>query len=112
MFSDHRLARKLPGEIKIELLSAQDAFMPRVKEIVNSVEADDSGPLAWSESLRKYLAEGDAMIVGARIGRSLVGFLVLEQENAASFSWVADHARDRGLGCAASAPMRQNWGGE
>ena len=99
MLTDPRFARKLPGEIKIEMLAAQDAMIARVQEVVDRIGAPDGRPAAWSESLRRYLADGDAMIVGARIGRTLVGFLVLEPENAlASCAWVAEHVRDRGLG--------------
>jgi hypothetical protein len=97
--TDQRFARKLPGEIKIEMLTAQDALAPRVQEVAAAIGRPEGKPEAWARSLSKYLADGDAMIVSARIGRTLVGFLVLEPENAmASCAWVSEHARDRGLG--------------
>ena len=99
MPTDPRCAYKLPGEIKVEMLAAQDAMMARVQEVAAKIGAPDGQPEEWSESLRKHLADGDSMIVSARIGRTLVGFLVLEPDNAlASCAWVSDMARDRGLG--------------
>lgn len=99
MATDPRFVRKLPGEIKVEMLAAQDLMMMRVQEVASKIGTPDGQPEAWSESLRKHLADGDSMIVGARIGRTLVGFLVLEPEKAlASCAWVSDIARDRGLG--------------
>jgi hypothetical protein len=96
---DYTLARRLPPEIKLELLSAQDSFMPTITEIVDAAGTPDGKPEDWSKSLRKYLADGDAMILGARVGRALVGFMVLEPASeSATFSWVAENMRHRGLG--------------
>jgi hypothetical protein len=72
--------------------------MPRIKQIVGKAasEGDPSGEL---KTLQDYLAGGEAMIVHARMGRALVGFLVLDSSNgAAPFSWVDQRFRHQGLG--------------
>ncbi len=72
--------------------------MPRIGQIIGKVaaEGDPDGDL---KSLQKYLAGGEAMIVHARTGRTLVGFLVLDSSNgAAPFSWVDQRYRHQGLG--------------
>jgi len=72
--------------------------MPRIKQIVGkaAAEGDPDGDL---KNLQSYLAAGEAMIVHARMGRTLVGFLVLDSSNgAAPFSWVDQRYRHQGLG--------------
>jgi GNAT superfamily N-acetyltransferase len=89
---------KVPWEIKLELFSGQSGIMPRITQIVGkaAAEGDPDGDL---KSLQNYLAGGEAMIVHARTGRTLVGFLVLDaSKGAAPFSWVDERYRNRGLG--------------
>jgi len=72
--------------------------MPRIRQIVGkaAAEGDPDGDL---KNLQSYLAGGEAMIVHARMGRTLVGFLVLDSSNgAAPFSWVDQRYRHQGLG--------------
>ncbi len=93
---------RVPPEIKLELGSRQDEFLPRISKIVSSVtvEAQKAGdPTIWLQNLQTHLKSGDAMVVHARMGRTLVGFLVLDPgKGAAPFSWVDQRFRHRGLG--------------
>ncbi len=97
---------RIPHEIKVELFSYQENFLPRMAQIVSGVadasvkgnEFDDD-PTPWLENVQKFLAGGRAMIVHARIGRTLVGFLVLDPaKGTAPFSWVDQRYRKFGLG--------------
>ena len=76
--------------------------MTRIRQIVSGTvaQADAAGdPAEDLEKLQSYLAGGEAMIVHARVGRSLVGFLVLDSsKGAAPFSWVDQRFRHKGLG--------------
>jgi len=93
MPSHHRI----PPEITLELSSGRSDFTPRIRQVVSKAAAGD--PAEWLKNLQNYLAEGDAMVVNARMGRTLVGFLVLDSANAASpFSWVDERFRNKGLG--------------
>ncbi len=93
---------KIPNEIKIELGSRQDGFMARIRQIISgtAAQADAAGDATEDlASLQGYLAGGEAMIVHARVGRSLVGFLVLDStKGAAPYSWVDQRFRHKGLG--------------
>ena len=97
---------RIPHEIKVELFSYQENFLPRMTQIVSKVadasvkgnEFDDD-PTPWLENVQKFLAGGRAMIVHARLGRTLVGFLVLDPaKGIAPFSWVDQRYRKCGLG--------------
>lgn len=92
----------VPPEIKLELGSRQDEFLPRISKILGNVtvEAQKAGdPTSWLQNLQTYLKTGDAMVVHARMGRTLVSFLVLDPgKGAAPFSWVDQRFRHRGLG--------------
>ncbi len=87
---------RIPPEITLELSSGRSDFTPRIKQVINKAAAED--PAEWLKSLQSYLAEGDALVVNARMGRTLVGFLVLDSAKAASFSWVDERFRNKGLG--------------
>ena len=93
---------RVPSEIKLELGSRQDGFMPRIKQIIHGIVTQagtDGDPAGALQSLQGYLAGGEAMIVHARHFRTLVGFLVLDQsKGAAPFSWVDRYFRHKGLG--------------
>jgi len=94
--------RRVPPEIKIELSTAPDGLRPRISQVVNGVVAKakaDGDATQWLANLQRYLAGGEAMIVQARTGRTLVGFLVLDADKgAAPFSWVDQRFRNQGLG--------------
>ena len=100
MATDHAVAPpKLSSEIKLELISSHDVFLPKIAAIVESVGQPEGKPVEWSRTLQKYLADGDALIMGARSSRLLAGFIVLEPATlSAPFSWVAERFRDKGLG--------------
>jgi hypothetical protein len=93
---------RVPPEIKLELGSRQDGFMARIKQIISGTAALASAagdPSDDLKNLQSYLAGGEAMVVHARMGRTLVGFLVLDSTNgAAPFSWVDQRYRNKGLG--------------
>ena len=90
---------RLPSEIKLEMLSSGDQFLPKITEILGSLGSPEGDAIDWSRTLQKYLAEGNAMIVSARTGRSLIGFMVLDPARAsAPCSWVSQRFRDKGLG--------------
>ncbi len=91
---------RVPPEIKVELFSTASGFLPRITQIVKKEGGDDDGdPGVWLKNLTDYLAGGEAMIVNARIGRTLVGFVVLDSTNlTAPFSWVHEAYRNKGLG--------------
>lgn len=93
---------RIPPEIKLELGSRQDEFLPRITKILGNVtiEAQKAGdPTVWLQNLQTYLKTGDVMVVQARMGRTLVGFLLLDPgKGAAPFSWVDQRFRHRGLG--------------
>jgi GNAT superfamily N-acetyltransferase len=93
---------RIPPEIKVELSTRQDGFVPRMAQIVNNVAVQarqDGDPTAWLQSVHNHLTGGEAMIVHARMGRTLVGFLVLDaNKGAAPFSWVDHRYRNKGLG--------------
>lgn len=90
---------RVPPEIKLELFSSDSSFLPRITQIVKNQGPSEGDPAQWLKNLSDYLAKGDAMIVNARMGRTLVGFVVLDSSNlAAPFSWVDDRFRHKGLG--------------
>lgn len=90
---------RVPPEIKVELFSRHDGFLPKITQIVSSKGPSEGDPAVWLKNIESYLAEGEAMIVNARMGRTLVGFVVLDSSNlAAPFSWVDEHFRNKGLG--------------
>lgn len=93
---------RVPPEIKLELVSSQDNVRPRIARHVGEAAAKAKAagdPDQWLAKLQTYLAAGDGMIVHARMGRTLVGFLVLSaEEGAAPYSWVDHRFRHRGLG--------------
>lgn len=90
---------RIPSDIKLELYAPQHGLLPRITEIVKSQEPAEGDVAAWLTNLQDFLAGGEAMIVNARIGRTLVGFVVLDSANrAAPFSWIDARYRNRGLG--------------
>ncbi len=93
---------RVPPEIKLELVSHKDNVLPRIARIVGeaATKAKAAGdPAQWLSNLQSYLSAGDGMVVHARMGRTLVGFLVLDSEGgAAPFSWVDERFRHQGLG--------------
>jgi len=93
---------RVPPEIKLALASRQDNTLPRIAKIVGDMAAkvrEAGDPAQWLANLQTYLADGDRMVVHARMGRTLVGFLVLDSDiGAAPFSWVDERFRHRGLG--------------
>ena len=83
----------------MELFSRESGFLPRITQIVKNQGPSDGDPAQWLEKLTDYLAGGEAMIVNARMGRTLVGFLVLDSSHhKAPFSWVDERFRNKGLG--------------
>jgi hypothetical protein len=94
--------RRVPPEIKIELSTAPDGLRSRISQVVSGVAAKakaDGDATQWLANLQRYLAGGEAMIVQARTGRTLVGFLVLDADKGiAPFSWVDQRFRNQGLG--------------
>jgi hypothetical protein len=90
---------RVPPEIKLEMFSRQDGFLPKITQIVSSKGPSEGDPAVWLKNIESYLAGGEAMIVNARMGRTLVGFVVLDSSNlAAPFSWVDERFRNKGLG--------------
>ncbi|MBY0511126.1 MAG: hypothetical protein K2P94_13370 [Rhodospirillaceae bacterium] len=90
---------RVPPEIKLELFSRQNGFLPKITQIVSSKGPSEGDPAVWLKNIESYLAGGEAMIVNARMGRTLVGFVVLDSSNlAAPFSWVDERFRNKGLG--------------
>ncbi len=93
---------RVPPEIKVEMVSRNDNVLPRIARIVGEAAAKAraaGNPDQWLAKLQSYLSEGDGMVVHARMGRTLVGFLVLDSETgAAPFSWVDQRFRHKGLG--------------
>lgn len=90
---------RVPPEIKVELFSPQSGFLPKITQIVKSQGPSDGDPAVWLKNLTDYLAGGEAMIVNARMGRTLVGFLVLDaSKGAAPFTWVDERYLNKGLG--------------
>lgn len=93
---------RIPPEIKVELASHQYNLLPRIARVVTEVRhqvQQDGDPAEWLQKLQTYLSTGEPMIVHARMGRTLVGFLVLDADKgAAPFSWVDHRYRNRGLG--------------
>lgn len=105
---------RIPPEITLELGSSKSDFMPKISQVIGKAVAasvnDDGDPAEWLRNLQWYLAEGDPMIVNARMGRTLVGFLVLDYSNAASpFSWVDERYRNKGLGPRIPFPAGYAW---
>jgi len=91
-------ANRVSPEIRLELVSGRDAFVPQMQAMVSTVGVPD-GPAAALANLQAYLTDRNALIVNARIGRRVVGFMVLDPESmTAPFSWVERHFRDKGLG--------------
>ena len=88
---------RLSSEIRIELISSQENVLPRIARVVTEVRKqvqEDGDPTEWLNNLQIYLATGEPMIVHARMGRTLVGFLVLDADKgAAPFSWVDQRYR-------------------
>jgi hypothetical protein len=90
---------RIPPEIKLELFSRQNGFLPKITQIVSTKGPSEGDPAVWLKNIETYLAGGEAMIVNARMGRTLVGFIVLDSSNlAAPFSWVDERYRNKGLG--------------
>ncbi|MSO73210.1 MAG: hypothetical protein EXQ84_06315 [Rhodospirillaceae bacterium] len=91
--------RGVSPDIKIEMITAWDSFMPTIDAIVERHGVPAGEAEEWSKSLRSHLASGEAMVVSARYGRTLAGFLVLEPSaDSAPFSWVTRHYKNCGLG--------------
>jgi hypothetical protein len=90
---------RVPPEIRLELFSHANGFLPRITGIVDTVGPKEGEPAEWLKKLTDYLAGGEAMIVNARLGRTLVGFVVLNPaELCAPFSWIDPRFRNQGLG--------------
>ena len=93
---------RVPPEIKLEMVSGNDNVLPRIAHIVGEAAAQaraEGNPDQWLSELQSYLSAGDGMVVHARMGRTLVGFLMLDSEGgAAPFSWVDERFRNKGLG--------------
>jgi hypothetical protein len=93
---------RIPCEIKVELASRQDNVLSGISRVVTEFHdrvQQDGDPTEWLQKLQTYLATGEPMIVHARMGRTLVGFLLLDADKgAAPFSWVDQRYRNRGLG--------------
>jgi GNAT superfamily N-acetyltransferase len=90
---------RVPPEIRVEMFTHAGGFLPRITRIVESLGPSEGEPAEWLSKLTDYLAGGDAMIVNARLGRTLVGFVVLNTPDlSAPFSWVDPRFRNKGLG--------------
>src|SRR3954468_18070352 len=90
---------RLPSEFKPQLLLPGDPSLRDLAGLVVAAGAPSGDALVWvAEQLAKHAA-AEIMIVAAKVGRDLAGFLLLDPETlTASYSYVPRRFRHRGLG--------------
>ena len=100
MLIDRSFGNRIPSEIKVELLSVQRDLLNQVSQILLKVGVPGGGNgQAWVDEHMRRHGDGDILIISARVGRLLVGFLMLELGTmSAPYSWVAERFRNKGLG--------------
>ena len=100
MLIDRSHGNKIPSEIKVELLSVQRDLLSQVSDVLRAVGVPGGGDTqAWVDEHMRRQADGDILIISARVGRLLVGFLMLEfSSKSAPYSWVAERFRNKGIG--------------
>jgi hypothetical protein len=90
---------RIPRDIKLELLGLQEDLLTQLKQIVLAVGTPEEEASAWLAERMAGHAAGEILIISARIGRLLVGFLIVEPATlTASYSWVLERFRNKGLG--------------
>lgn len=98
MFVDSAFGPRVPAEVKVELAAAQPDLIRQLRQVVMTVGTPGGAPSWIDERLARH-PDGDIMIFTARVGRLLVGFVLMEKSAmTASYSWVAPRFRGRGLG--------------
>ena len=100
MLTDRSYGNRIPSEIKVELLSVQRDLLNQVSSTLLAVGVPGGGNgQAWVDEHMRRHADGDILIISARVGRLLVGFLMLELRTmSAPYSWVAARFRNKGIG--------------
>lgn len=97
MFVDSAFGPRVPAEVRVELASSQADLIKQVRQTVLAVGVPGGAP-AWIDERLARHADGDILLFTARVGRLLVGFMMLEKSTmTASYSWVAPRFRGRGL---------------
>ncbi|MBX7200410.1 MAG: hypothetical protein K1X51_13675 [Rhodospirillaceae bacterium] len=98
MFVDSAFGPRVPAEVRLELAAAQPDLIRQLRQIVLTI-GTPGGETAWIDERLARHADGDILIFTARVGRLLVGFMMLEKSTmTASYSWVTPRFRGRGLG--------------
>jgi hypothetical protein len=100
MSTDRSYGNRIPSEVKVELLSVQRDLLSQVSDVLLKVGVPGGGDgQAWVDEHMRRHADGDILIISARVGRLVVGFLMLELSSmSAPYSWVAARFRNRGIG--------------
>src|SRR5690349_20624502 len=90
---------KLPPQFKPQLLLPGDPSLRDLAGLVIAAGAPAADAALWvAEQLAKHAA-ADIMIVAAKVGKELAGFVMIEPESlTASYSYVPQRFRHRGLG--------------
>jgi len=90
---------KLPPEYKPQLLLPGDPSLRELAGLIVAAGAPDGDAALWAgQQLAKHAA-AEIMIVAAKVGRELAGFMLLEPETlTASYSYVPQRFRHKGLG--------------
>ncbi len=102
MFVDSAFGPRMPAEVRVELAAAQPDLVRQVRQVVLTIGTPGNTPggaPAWVDERLARHADGDILLFTARVGRLLVGFMMLEKSTmTASYSWVTPRFRGRGLG--------------
>ena len=99
MFVDRSFGNRVPSEIRVELVASQTDLISQLRKIVQTVGVPGGETQRWIDERMARHAHGEIMIFTARVGRLLVGFMMLETSTmTASYSWVLPRFRNKGLG--------------
>jgi hypothetical protein len=97
--ADPALSGRLPPEFKPQLLLPGDPCLRELAACVAATGAPAEDTSAWIAAQLARHAAADIMIVAAKVGVQLAGFMLLEPERmAASYSFVPERFRHKGLG--------------
>jgi hypothetical protein len=99
MFIDRSFGNRVPSEIRVELVASQGDLLSQLRTIVRTVGVPGGNTEGWIENRMALHAHGDLMIFTARVGRLLVGFMMLDKSTmTSSYSWIVPRFRNKGLG--------------
>jgi hypothetical protein len=97
--SDPALSGRLPPEFKPQFLLPGDPCLKELETCVAETGAPAEDTPAWIAAQLARHASADIMIVAAKVGVQLAGFMMLEPETmTASYSFVPARFRHKGLG--------------